>query len=362
MTIIILLGITVSSHTKDTLRSDHIVTDPKALNFNDQEENRDTPPVVFSFDFPDGGVPYGLAHNGQYIYAIVTWKHYDEFWIGKFDTSGNLIKKIPVPPECDWPQGLTCDGQHLWVSDSRTNYLLKIDTNGNVIDSILFEPGSHNSGLTWDGNNLWVSNYRTDMIYKVSTSGQILHSFHSHDGYPHDLAWDGKNLWFCTGGDQSKIIKMDTFGNYLAEYDNFGAGKGVAWDGRYLWYSDSKTRMIYQLDVGVSLDVWLNVEAVNAPIIVPPQGSNIQFVVSATNYSHESYVVTAWTDLIMPHGGSYGAMLGPVTFRIGPDQTLENVATDFVPPEFPSGKYQYHCHIAYKTGYHSDWFRFGKQE
>ena len=49
---------------------------------------------------------------------------------------GDTLKSLPTPACCS--QGLTFDGQHLWVVDRMTDMIYQIDADGgNIIDSIV---------------------------------------------------------------------------------------------------------------------------------------------------------------------------------------------------------------------------------
>jgi sugar lactone lactonase YvrE len=56
-------------------------------------------------------------------------------------------------------------------------------------------PGNYPAGLTFDGQHLWVSDFRTDKIYELNTKGDVIRSIPSPAYWPMGLAFDGKYLW-----------------------------------------------------------------------------------------------------------------------------------------------------------------------
>ena len=106
-------------------------------------------------------------------------------------------------------------------------------------------PGKVSSDLAWDGTYLWNLDKADGKIYKLDTSGNVIDSINA-PGYINQysasggLAWDGTYIW-CTddGWEKShinEIFKLDTAGNVIASFDasqDTGSDTaGLAWDGR----------------------------------------------------------------------------------------------------------------------------------
>uniref|UniRef100_A0A832LJS9 T9SS type A sorting domain-containing protein n=1 Tax=Ignavibacterium album TaxID=591197 RepID=A0A832LJS9_9BACT len=168
-----------------------------------------------------------------------------------------LIKTIPAPgPNC---QGLTWDGQYLWVSDIVNDSIYQIDTtDGTVIHKIPTTPTNHLfEGLAWDGQFLWASHYenftlRNPRISKINPiNGDVLQSIipYSNNSWPHGITWDGTYLWISDYRTH-KLIKIDP--NYGFGLDSITApgnngNIGLAWFNGHLFMGDFNTDSIYQI-------------------------------------------------------------------------------------------------------------------
>ncbi len=152
-------------------------------------------------------------------------------------------------PLCD---GMTWDGEYMWITSETPARVYKIDSMGIAIDTIP-APGSQPTGLAWDGTNLWVGSHGTRRIYKVDpASGSVITSFVAPGATSNEgLAFDGIFLW-NTNWANNVIWKLDTLGvqqgQFLAPGYPNAASTGLTWDGTYLWNSDQERDSVYQID------------------------------------------------------------------------------------------------------------------
>jgi DNA-binding beta-propeller fold protein YncE len=65
-----------------------------------------------------------------------------------------------------FPRGLAWDGQYLWIADPETQRIIKVDTQGRILNKYN-SPGTSPSGLAWDGQHLWVADLVTYKIYEL---------------------------------------------------------------------------------------------------------------------------------------------------------------------------------------------------
>lgn len=170
----------------------------------------------------------------------------------------HLIKTIPAPgPNC---QGLTWDGQYLWVSDIVNDSIYQIDTaDGRVIHKIPTTPTNHLfEGLAWDGEYLWASHYesftlKNPRISKIDpVTGNVLANIipFSSTCWPHGIAWDGQYLW-VNDLNYKKIRKIDPYtgiglDSIICPGNN--GSVGLAWFNNYLFTGDFNTDSIYQIN------------------------------------------------------------------------------------------------------------------
>jgi hypothetical protein len=167
--------------------------------------------------------------------------------------TGDVVHYIPAPgSRC---QGLTWDGDNLWVSDYDTDFIYKVSPDDGTVLESFPAPDEYIEGLAWDGTYLWAAENgggpsEPSTIYQVDVSdGSVVHSFTPPGPWPHGITWDGHNLWI-DDFDTKMIDKVDpSTGQVLATIPAPGDGSiGLTWDGVYLWSDDFQTDSLYQID------------------------------------------------------------------------------------------------------------------
>jgi len=169
---------------------------------------------------------------------------------------------IDVSAQIEDPEGMTWDGQYLWVvDDTSTEMAYQIDPDtGDIINYFTINPaGVENpdtESITWDGSNLWIAD-STGIIGQYTTDGTLLSTISPElldpDGYEIDydiegMTWDGTNLWLADQ-DTGLIFKIDTDGNAIDSFDT-GLGDIVSinfYNGS-LWIGDTDTDDIFEID------------------------------------------------------------------------------------------------------------------
>ncbi len=170
---------------------------------------------------------------------------------------GQIIHSFKTPG--NYPAGLTFDGQHLWVSDFRTDKIYELNKKGDIIRSIP-SPAYWPMGLTFDGKYLWCADakglipqgdeYHDGRIFQIDPKdGTVVKTLFAPTPAPLGLAWDGKYLW-CVDDIHNKLIQFDPQdGTTIKEYPSPDLHpQGVTFDGKYLWVSDRMRNEIYRVD------------------------------------------------------------------------------------------------------------------
>lgn len=120
---------------------------------------------------------------------------------------------------CDiaW-EGECCGKGFLWVADALNREIIKLTGNYEFIKKIP-SPASLPNGLTFDGTHLWVADSKDAMIYKISTdNGEIIEQYKSPIEKPTGLAWDCSNLWVI-GMNTCKNTSEDCYTKRLVKLD-----------------------------------------------------------------------------------------------------------------------------------------------
>ncbi len=209
----------------------------------------DTGQVVFQFNAPSVEID-GMAWDGTNLWVVSDYL--DRIW--KMDTLGNVLDSIPAPAAI--ATGLTWDGQYLWCADGGTILIYKLDpATGNVISSIP-GPGSGTSceGLAWMNDTLWNTNWSNNLIWELDpATGSIWGQFPSQGDGSTGLAWDWHDncLWNSDQG-TDLIYKLDPVTG--APITAFAAPDTVVqdltFDGTYLWTCGWFSGIVYKIDIG----------------------------------------------------------------------------------------------------------------
>lgn len=56
----------------------------------------------------------------------------------------------------------------LFVTEDTDNNILQLDTDGNVVNTIVEIPGTAPKGIDFDGSSLWLTDTNSDTIYQIS--------------------------------------------------------------------------------------------------------------------------------------------------------------------------------------------------
>jgi len=140
------------------------------------------------------------------------------FQFPRYPLSLNRIVGNPVKI-CDlaW-EGECCGKGFLWIADSLNREIIKLTGNYEFVKRIP-SPAKSPNGLTFDGKHLWVADSKASKIFKISTDdGRILEEFKSPIEKPSGLAWDCSNLWII-GMNTCKHSSQDCYEKRLVKLD-----------------------------------------------------------------------------------------------------------------------------------------------
>jgi len=158
---------------------------------------------------------------------------------------GDILKVIKTPGPC--PTGLAFDGKHLWIADSYTDKIYKMDPETGAILKTFDSPGHHPEGLAWDGQYLWHIDSGERSMYRLDPeTGTAITILESNSTHPRDLAWDGKNIW-VTDYKKDILLKVSPEDGMMIQTfpSPVGEPAGLTFDGKYLWVTDRSEDRIY---------------------------------------------------------------------------------------------------------------------
>jgi len=149
-----------------------------------------------------GGGSRGIAFDG------------DRIWTANYLPYGAGSVSIITPgPSLPWtattittgfvrPWGILFDGSHIWVTDSATGKLLKLDRDGSVLQTVTIGATAGPAQPAFDGTNIWVpnSNAFTTGVVRASTGALLINLPGNGQNFPSFAAFDGERILVSSVG------------------------------------------------------------------------------------------------------------------------------------------------------------------
>jgi len=192
------------------------------------------------------------------------------------------------------PCGITTDGTSLYVTDSNNHTIRQIDIESGTVTTIAGRVGEVGyvdgtgkharffipEGITTDGDNLYVSDTHNHSVRKIVLKSDVVSTFAGQSGspgffddrstkarfsYPKGITTDGRNLYVLDFGNQQlrKIVIASRMVSTLAGVQDteasseeqgrlahFNYPTGITTDGRNLYVADTFNRTIRKIVIG----------------------------------------------------------------------------------------------------------------
>jgi YVTN family beta-propeller protein len=194
---------------------------------------------------PVGIAPVEMTFDGANVWVT----NYDSSSVSIVDSQGELIKTILLKPTAR-PEGIFYDGKYMWVANngSGENTVTKIDT---ATETVLatYAVGNGPDSVAFDGTYIWVTNSYSDNVMKLNReTGEILRTYPTGE-YPLSILFDGKDMWIGNSDvadadapplSTASVTKLRAAGGVLL--GTFAAGnavRGLASDGTSIWTCNS---------------------------------------------------------------------------------------------------------------------------
>lgn len=148
------------------------------------------------------------------------------------------------------PQGLTWDGDNLWVADKDERKIFKVDPeNGNQLFSIAFD--GELAGTAWDGAHVWQADRTSRTISRIDPetgnidlsipvdlpNGDVSGLFHEEGGIWYGLSRLG----------QARKVK-DTDGTFMKAFPTRADICGLVLVGKHLYYTEPNEQVVHKMD------------------------------------------------------------------------------------------------------------------
>jgi len=161
--------------------------------------------------------------------------------------TGDISNRFATPYSC--PAGLATDGKNLYLADSKSDMIYKLNPQTGEIISEFAAPGFRPQGLAWDGDYLWLVDIEEEIILQIDPETKInIKSIPSPARRPAGLAWDGKYLWLADSKADLLLQVSTEDGTMINKFKSPSKNPtGLAYDGIYLWVADRAADRIYMV-------------------------------------------------------------------------------------------------------------------
>lgn len=162
---------------------------------------------------------------------------------------GSSDYQIPTPGYV--PRGLTYDGELLWIVDADAQLIYAINPESKIAEKTIWCPVANPGGLAWDGEFLWISDDGANKLRQLSTEdGTEIVSIPAPNSHPGGLCYDGKYLWVADRYANMIYMVLPSTGDVIIAFETPGPhAAGLAWDGENIWNVDYETDLVYKLIV-----------------------------------------------------------------------------------------------------------------
>lgn len=305
----------------------------------------------------------GLSFGWALEYAMgYIWRF--DFWNISLGSGLNFIRVNPITGDyieirndvIENARGLAWDGEYFFAYDHSQLKIFKFEVSGNlvvIIDSFDLPKKEEGGiqGLTSDGNFLYLPSRGGALVRKINKTGAIIEEIQvSGEGISGGIVWTGSHFWGISGGGNLTKYSQDwqVVGQTYPAADGTWA---IAWDGDYVWalqrtcesWVDAK---MFQIEPLISTTTnYLLTKGGNPYIIVVKSNSSdygLRFNESQNEISFEIYGragTTGYCDVLIPKAillSPYMVSLDGMVISFN----LIELGTDFL------------LHIEYEHSYH----------
>ncbi|MFX1279401.1 MAG: hypothetical protein ACFFA3_08290 [Promethearchaeota archaeon] len=176
-------------------------------------------------DFIENG--RGLAWDGEYFFGY----DHSQLKIFKFNISGNainIVDSFDLPKKEEGGiQGLTSDGEFLYIPSRGGALVRKINKTGGIVEEIDIPGEGISGGLVWTGSHFWGVTGGGNLA-KYSHDWQMVGQIYPVADGTWAIAWDGDYIWTlqrtCESWVDAKMFQIEplvsTSTNYLIVKDD----------------------------------------------------------------------------------------------------------------------------------------------
>jgi YVTN family beta-propeller protein len=145
----------------------------------------------------------GIASQGTNIWVACSNDNEESGGdrVYKVDATTNNVTASVSMPQGSRPFGVLSAAGYIWVTNSGSNTVSKIDPTTNTIVGSPIPVGDSPRGIAYDGTRIWVANTGSGDISKINPATSTVSSTIDLHSSPYSMVWDGTNMWVSNAVD-----------------------------------------------------------------------------------------------------------------------------------------------------------------
>ena len=189
-----------------------------------------------------GDGPVGVAFDGTYIWVANTVSGS----VSKIDPVTGTVIGTPIGVGAG-PFGVAFDGTNIWVTNYGSGSVSKIDRVTGTVIGFPIGVGTSPRGVAFDGTNIWVANTGSGSVSKINPANNAVTTPITGLISPEGVAFDGTNIWVTNTG-STGVSKINPVTGTVTATVNVGQfSRGVAFDGTNIWVTNPVSDTVFKI-------------------------------------------------------------------------------------------------------------------
>ena len=242
---------------------------------NDQlAQNRWDQDLARPATVPVGVSPQGVAFDGSNIWVVNSGSNN----VSRIDpaTGSSIGSPIPLGVGVS-PREIAFDGTTVWVTCFNTDSVVRIDPITGAVEGSPISVGDGPIGIDFDGTNIWVANFSSNNVTRINAAtGIVVGSPIAVANGPRSMAFDGANMW-VTSFNSNTITRISAAtGTVVGSPITVGnAPIGPAFDGTTMWVPTLGSDSVSRVDATTGIVIGSPVVVADNPLAAAFDGTTI---------------------------------------------------------------------------------------
>ena len=218
-----------------------------------------------------GGLPSGVGFDGTILW--VTQSGSNAVTRVNATTGAVVGSAITVGSS---PSSAAFDGTYVWIANSGSNNITRINAATGVVNGAAIAVGASPTDIIFDGTFMWVANYNGNTVTRINAATLATTTISGVGTNPVALAFDGTEVWVASPGSNNVTRINAASGSVVGPPITTGAGpRALAFDGEIIWVANATAQSITRIDTNTKAVVGAAIPTVSGPTDIAFDGTNM---------------------------------------------------------------------------------------